>query len=80
MANTAKLGPVEFDTRDYRASHGCEPRPNESGTWAFCTVAPSGNPDYLDYTIWANGTYVAARREVARVAQERGIEVLYVCG
>jgi len=67
---------VTFDTRDYVTSNGKEP--HGDGAWAFCTIKP-GSGDYLDHCIWVRGSYAAAKREVTKIALNRGIALLYVC-
>lgn len=56
---------IEINSSDYRRNHGAEPRGR--GSWAFCLVDPNRRNDYLDFVIWASGTYAAARRAAVSV-------------
>ena len=56
---------IEINTRDYERNHGAAPKGR--GSWAFCLVDPNRRNDYLDFVIWASGTYAAARRAAVSV-------------
>lgn len=53
---------VEFNTREYRFSHGKEPAGR--GSWAFKLP---GNPDL----VWHNGTYSEAKKAARQSLIER---------
>lgn len=66
---------VTFRTERYEAAHGRKPR--GEGEWAFGRSGWQQSGDASD-VIWAHGAYVAAKKEAARVARERGITELWV--
>jgi|PlaIllAssembly_1097288.scaffolds.fasta_scaffold1420107_2 hypothetical protein len=68
--------PITIDDSDYRKTHARKPA--GVGAWAFCVVRPDRR-DYLDHIIWARGEFAEARASAIRIAQERGVGVLYVC-
>lgn len=57
---------IDVLTHEFEREHGRTPRGR--GGWAFCLVSTRQH-DYLDYVIWATGTYREARAAAVAVVK-----------
>lgn len=70
---------VDVSTRDYRLTHGREPR--GTGSWAFCPASKYNGNDYLAHTLWtpAHLTYAKARKLAREHFAALGIDRITAC-
>lgn len=59
---------IEFSTHQYQASHGKQPR--GTGNWAFAQIGEGMHGEI----IWASGSYIEAKQQVAAKLRARGIK------
>ena len=67
---------VCVSTHHYEIAHRRAPR--GKGTWAFCPESKYKLLNYIDFTIFLNGTYAEAKAKACEMARAAGIRSIVV--